>query len=43
MCYGTCKYERADGECRVFGRFPEDATCMEDLRDDDSIESEDEE
>ena len=42
MCYGTCKYERADGSCRVSGRFPSDATCLDGLFDEEEKEEEEE-
>ena len=43
MCYGTCKYEKSDGSCRVAGRFPADAACLDGLFDDEEPEAEEEE
>ena len=35
MCYGTCQYEKWDGEChRNLDRLPADAACMQDMQDD---------
>ena len=41
MCYGTCKYENWNGECRFINRFPPDAACMMEQWEDDDEEAED--